>query len=109
MRNDKVAVIGDKDLVTAFKAVGMDVYEAITAEQAQTQLKKLAMNYPLIFITEDLALEIEDFIARYRAETYPIIIPIPSSSGGNGYGLKGVEDDFLRAIGTNLLDNISNG
>lgn len=105
MRKEKIAALGDKDLVTAFKAVGMDVYEAITAEEAQSQIKILAKNYSVIFITEDLAEQIEDYLARYKAETYPIIIPIPSSAGANGYGILGIKKNVERAIGADLLFN----
>ena len=34
MYSDKLAVIGDKDIVLAFKAAGMDVFAASNASQA---------------------------------------------------------------------------
>lgn len=105
MRSASIAVIGDKDLVAAFKAVGMDVFEAITPSQAQEQIKALAMKYSVIFITEDLAEQIEEYIARYKNQTYPIIIPIPSGNGATGYGMLGIKKNVERAIGADLLFN----
>ena len=38
----KIAVIGDKDSVLAFKAVGVEVFDATTDEQSTSLIKKLS-------------------------------------------------------------------
>lgn len=103
MRKEKIAVIGDKDLVLAFKAIGMDVFSANSAGEAYEQIKLLARNYSVIFITEDLAEQISDVIEKYRTEAYPAIIPIPSSEGSTGFGMSGIKKDVERAVGTDIL------
>lgn len=105
MRKEKIAVLGDKDLILAFKAIGMDVFSADTASDAQEQLKLLARNYSVIYITEDLAEMIEDDIEKYRTRAYPAIIPIPSSKGASGFGMAGIKKDVERAVGTDILFN----
>lgn len=103
MRKEKVAVIGDNDLILAFKAVGMDVFPANTAGEASEQLKITAREYSIIFITEDLCEQISDLVDKYRTRSYPAVIPIPSSQGSTGFGLLGVKKDVERAIGTDIL------
>lgn len=105
MRKEKIAVLGDKDLILAFKAIGMDVFSADTANDAQEQLKLLARNYSVIYITEDLAEMIEEDIEKYRTRAYPAIIPIPSSKGASGFGMAGIKKDVERAVGTDILFN----
>ena len=90
MRKEKIAVLGASDITLAFKAIGMDVYDANSIGEASEKLKLLARNYSVIFITEDLAMQIEEQIERYRNRTYPAIIPIPSSSGSTGYGVANI-------------------
>ena len=79
MHSGKIAVIGDKDLILAFKAIGMDVFSADTESEAEKLVKQLAKEYAIIFITEDLAEKIDQVLAKYKTKAYPVIIPIPSS------------------------------
>lgn len=105
MYSDKAAVIGDKDIVLAFKAIGMDVFAADTAEQATDILKNIAKRYSVIFITENLAQSMSATLDKYKVRTYPTVIPIPSSGGSTGYGMAGIKADVERAVGTDILFN----
>ena len=66
MYSDKAAVIGDKDIVLAFKAAGMDVFPASTVEQAEAALKKHAKDHCVIFVTEDLAAGMKESLEKYK-------------------------------------------
>ena len=77
MLNNKIAVLGDKDIILAFKAVGADVFSANGYFEAAEKMKKLAREYAIIFVTEDIAEQIADVIARYKSRPYPAVIPIP--------------------------------
>ncbi len=105
MPNNKIAVIGDKDSVLAFKALGVDVFDAKNYFDAQNTLKQLAREYSIILITEDIAEQLEDVIARYKVRPYPIVVPIPSSSGSTGLGMKGLSKNVEKAIGVDILFN----
>lgn len=105
MRKEKIAVLGDGDLVMIFKAIGMDVFSANSAAEAQEQLKLLARNYSVIFVTEEIAVSIADHIAKFKTKAYPAIIPIPSSAGVGGIGIEGIKKDVERAVGTDILFN----
>lgn len=104
MPNGKIAVMGDKDSILAFKAVGADVYPVKNYFDAADTLKKLARTYAIIFITEDICENIADIAARYKTRPYPAVIPIPGANGTNGFGMKGVSDNVEKALGTNLGD-----
>ena len=52
MHSGKIAVIGDKDLILAFKAIGMEVFSATNAEDAEKLVKKSAKGYAIIYISE---------------------------------------------------------
>ena len=50
----KIGVVGEKDSITAFKAVGVDVYPVITKEEARKTIDTLASNnYGIIFVGSD--------------------------------------------------------
>lgn len=103
MRNGGVAVLGDKDSVLAFKAIGLEVYPVSGETEARDTLKILARNYKVIFITDTLAKKIDNLIERYKSRPYPVVVPIPSTQGSNGFGMQGIKADVEKAIGADIL------
>ena len=102
--SDKMAVIGDKDSIFAFKAVGVEVYGAADEKEAKTRVRDLAAaGYKVIFLTEDLAERLESFLEPYRAKTYPAVIPIPRGGRSTGYAMSGLKRDMEKAIGADIL------
>lgn len=106
MREGKIAVVGDKDLILAFKAISMETFCADNKEEGEKVIRQLAKNnYAVIFVTENLAEQMDSLLAKYKTKAYPAIIPIPTSAKSNGYGMKGIKADVERAIGTDILFN----
>lgn len=103
MSKYNIAVIGDKDVVLAFKAVGVDVYPVSDTESAKETLIKLARNYLVILITEDVAKNINDIIDRYKTKPYPIVLSIPSAQGSTGFGAENIRRNIEKAIGSDIL------
>ena len=99
----KIAVIGDKDSVLAFKAVGVDTFASSSMFETSDLLRRLKDDYAVIFITENLAREVGDMIKKLKSRAYPAVIPIPDSSGSTGFGLEGIRADVEKAIGADIL------
>lgn len=105
-KTGKLAVIGDRDSVLAFKAIGAEVYDAKNGFEANDILRELAKgDTAVVFITEQLAVEIEDTLKKLKTRPYPAVIPIPSAEGSNGFGLQGVKKDVEKAVGVDILFN----
>lgn len=105
-KTGKVAVIGDKDSVLAFKAVGAEVFTPANLFETNELLRKMARGgYAVVFITEDYAVEVPDTLKKLKTRAYPAVIPIPSSSGSTGLGMKGIREDVEKAIGVDILFN----
>lgn len=103
MRSSSIAVVGDKDSVLAFKAIGLDVFPVEGEMQARDKVHALARNYSVIFVTEQVAMQIESLIKRYQARPYPVIVPIPSAEGNKGLGMQGIKANVEKAIGADIL------
>lgn len=100
----KIGVVGDKDSVLAFKAIGIDVFSASDVEEARKTVDKLALSkYGVIFITEQVAKDLEETIERYNREVLPAIILIPSNQGSLNIGMKRIQDNVEKAVGVNIL------
>ncbi len=100
----KIAVMGDRDSVMGFKVLGLDVVEADDPAEAKASLRRLAKEpYAVIYLTEQLASQIPEEVARYKDQLTPAIILIPGKEGSLGIGLAKVGEAVERAIGTNIL------
>lgn len=102
----KIAVLGDRDSIYGFAALGLDTYPVIDQEEAAKTLKKLAEGqYAVIYITEALQAKLELEIDRYVNQELPAIIPIPGVSGNTGMGIRNVKKSVERAVGSDIIFN----
>ena len=100
----KIGVVGDKDSVLAFKALGIDVFPVIEHDEARKTIDRLAKNdYAVIFVTEQIAQNIEETIERYNKAVLPAIILIPSNQGTLNIGMQRISDNVEKAVGMNIL------
>ena len=100
----KIAVIGDKDSVLGFKALGLDVHPAESVEQARKTLHTLAKDsYAIIYLTEQLAAQMQPDLDRYKDALTPAIILIPGKEGALGIGMANVKTAVERAVGADIL------
>ena len=102
----KIAVIGGRETVMGFKALGLEAFAVENAQEALGVLKKLAREsdeYAIIYIEENLASALEHEIARYKDSPSPAIILIPGREGRLGLGQSALKAAVERAVGTNIL------
>ena len=100
----KVAVVGDKDSILAFKALGVDVFPVFDKDEARRIVDTIAKdNYGIIFITEQMASLIPETIERYNNEIIPSVILIPSNQGTLNIGMERINKNVEKAVGTNIL------
>jgi V/A-type H+-transporting ATPase subunit F len=100
----KIAVIGGKDSILGFGALGLETYFVDDASEAAQTLARLAKeNYGVIYLTEEYAKGTEDVIARYKDEMTPAIILIPGAKGSLGIGMRAVSESVERAVGADIL------
>lgn len=100
----RIAVLGDKDSVMGFKALGLTVFPVDNAEQARHTLHRLAKEeYAVVYLTEQFAAQMEADIARYKDELTPAIILIPGKEGSLGLGMANIKKSVERAVGADIL------
>ena len=113
-----IAIVGNKETILGFKALGLKTFNANTAEEATKVLFELKAAtsgtdsktedtqaaYAIIFITEDLALGISpDDYKKLSAKALPAIIPVPGSQGSTGYSLKRIGKMVEQAVGSDIM------
>ena len=88
----KIGIIGERDSVLGFMALGFSVHEAERAEVAEQVLHTLVKSgeYAVIFLVEHYAEALSEEIAKYKDLPLPAITVIPGSSGSRGYGMAAI-------------------
>lgn len=102
----KVAVVGDRDSVLGFMALGYHVCIVPDAESAGEEILRLAADgsYAVIFITEGYAVSLGDIIGKFKNSPLPAIVTIPSADGsGKGFGMDNLKRSVERAVGADIL------
>ncbi|MDD2777614.1 MAG: V-type ATP synthase subunit F [Methanocellales archaeon] len=97
----KIGIIGDKDEILCFKALGVVTYGAKDVEEASSMLSKACdENFGIIFISEGFAKNLDEQISGIEM---PIIIEIPDKKGITGFGIEKLRRTVEKAVGTNIL------
>ena len=100
----RIAVIGNWESVMGFRALGLDTYPVTSAEEAREKVRQLAKSdCAVIYLTETLAKDMEDVLARYKDELRPAIILIPGREGSLGIGRDSIQRAIERAVGADIL------
>ena len=78
----KIAVVGDRDSVLGFKALGLEVCPAQSADEA---------------------VQLQSELQRYKDALTPAISLIPGKEGSLGIGMANVKTAVERAVGADIL------
>lgn len=100
----KTAVIGRKEDVFYFAALGVEVFAVKSVDEARGVLTQLARNggYAVIFVTEEYIQPTEDIAERIEKNTITAIVTIPQMTGGTGLGTLKLDRTIVKAIGSNI-------
>ena len=101
----KIGVVGDKQSVLGFKAVGLNVFDCSSKEEARNILKSIVDEYAIIYMTDNFYDELKDTIYEYNEKRLPAIIPIPGMKGTTGIGIKNIKKAVEKAVGADILFN----
>ena len=99
-----IAVLGDRDSVLGFAALGLDTFPVKDAVEAQRQFRQLAGgNYAVIYMTEAAAEWLREDIDKVRTQLTPAVILIPGTQGNTGEGMRNVHRSVEQAVGSDIL------
>ena len=102
----KIGVMGSRDTVIGFKALGLDAYPVDNSEQAKQILRELCApdsNYAIIYLEENLAEALKPQIDRVKELPSPAIILIPGREGSLGLGMRELYEAVDKAVGVAII------
>lgn len=102
----KIGVMGGRETVMGFKALGLDVFPVDSADEARHTLLRITSGeseYAILYLEENLAAELSHEIDRFKDSPTPAIILIPGRDGTLGLGQSALRSAVERAVGSNIL------
>ena len=87
----KIGVMGGRETVMGFKALGLDVFPVDSADEARHTLRRITSGeseYAILYLEENLAAELSHEIDRFKDSPTPAIILIPGRDGTLGGGTR---------------------
>jgi V/A-type H+-transporting ATPase subunit F len=102
----KIGVLGGRETVMGFKALGLEVYPVDDPEEARRTFRDVTSpenNLAILYVEENLAEGLRHDIDRFKDDPTPAIILIPGRDGSLGLGQSALQAAVERAVGTNIL------
>ncbi|MEG1632842.1 MAG: V-type ATP synthase subunit F [Oscillospiraceae bacterium] len=103
----KIAVLGGRETVMGFKALGLDVFPVTEVDEARDTLRRLTREsegeYAIIYVEENFAQQLEHEISRFKNVPTPAIILIPGREGPLGLGQSALKAAVEKAVGSDIL------
>ena len=102
----KIGVLGGRETVMGFKALGLEVYPVENAEEARRTFRDVTSGenqLAILYVEENLAEGLQRDIDRCKDKPTPAVILIPGRDGSLGLGLSALNAAVERAVGTNIL------
>lgn len=99
-----IAVMGDRDSIYGFAALGLDTFFVYGEEEIRQCFYRLSGgDYGVIYMTEAAAASIREDLEKVRTKALPAVILIPGVWGNTGAGVANIKKSVEQAVGSDIL------
>jgi V/A-type H+/Na+-transporting ATPase subunit F len=99
-----IAIIGARDSILGFRALGLDVYPVTSSAEAQEAFDEcVRRGYAAVFITEGSVPELRERMKSVAVQATPAVVIIPEGQESRGLGLAQLRSIVEKAIGADIL------
>lgn len=109
----EIAIVGPTDMVSGFKALGVESFNATTATEALEQLRDLKQtsndpendkNYAIICVIDDVLQGVDQAeYAKVVAGALPAVVVLPGPAGASGVAIERLRMLAQKAIGSAII------
>jgi V/A-type H+-transporting ATPase subunit F len=103
MSGKALAIIGKRETVMPFLATGARVVYVKEGECVDVVQDLIKEGTNIILFTEEFIDELQDVLVRYRTETLPCLIPIPSGRGRTKIAVERIRGVIKKAVGADIF------
>lgn len=101
----KIAILGNKEAVMGFKALGADIFAAAGEKEAEDMVEEIynKKEYAVLIITEEWFLKINQKLEKFSQEPLPAVLAITGLGHSKGVAESRMKKIIEQAIGSDLL------
>lgn len=100
----RIAVVGEKDSIYGFAALGLEIFPVKTSKEAKLLAKKLIKEkIAILYLTESIISELYDELIELTAENITSVVSIPDLSSNSNFGLNKLRETVIKAAGMDIL------
>lgn len=103
MSGKPLAIVGKRETVMPFLVTGASVTYVKEGECAGVVEGLIREGTEIILFTEEFIEELSDILAKYRTETLPCLIPIPSGRGKTNIAVERIRGIIKKAVGADIF------
>ncbi|MBA2123706.1 hypothetical protein B9J78_02020 [bacterium Unc6] len=104
VKNDKIAIIGDEDVVLCFKVFGAKMFGVTDIAQAKKAIEDVKkQNYSIVYVAQVWAKQLKHILHPLPDETFPIFVVIPDGRTEDSMGLEKIKNAARKALGSDRL------
>ncbi len=100
----EIAMIGDRDSILGFKALGVEIFPVNTKSESTAALHQvIRQEFKVAFITEQMAPSPEEIADMIGDSTFPVVTMVPSNRGATGLAMQRLQTLVRKAAGADIL------
>jgi len=101
----RVAIIGNKELISLFNLFSFDCVYVENADQAREKLLafKKDQEHAVVFITENYAEKMLDVIEEFSHQVLPSVIILPTNVESSGINNERLRNLAIKAVGADVM------
>jgi V/A-type H+-transporting ATPase subunit F len=103
MSGKALAIVGKRETVMPFLATGARVVYVKEGECAGRVEDLIKEGTKIILFTEEFIDELNEILLKYRTETLPCLIPIPSGRGKTKAAIERIRTVIKKAVGADIF------
>ncbi len=103
MSGSTLAIVGKRETVMPFLATGAKVIYTTEGECLKVVEQLIREDTKIIFFTEEFISELSTLLSKYRTETTPCLIPIPSGRGKTKLAIERIRGVIKKAVGADIF------
>ncbi len=103
MSGSALAIVGQRETIMPFLATGAKVVYVKKGECVKVVEDLIREGIKIILFTEEFIDELHDVLLRYRTETIPCLIPIPTGRGKTKLAIERIRGVIKKAVGADVF------
>lgn len=103
MSGSALAIVGRKETIMPFLATGAKVVYAQKGKCVNIVEDLVSQGTKIILFTEEFIDELQDVLMKYRTETTPCLIPIPTGRGKTKLAIERIRGVIKKAVGADVF------